>query len=119
MSAALLREAAEALRERATVRGVPAGPWFVQDDGGDWNILAPDPAMPGLPWDVARDVPGDQGHLATYIATMHPGVGLALADWLDAQAGNLEALGFDGEGQPTSPSGRAHTVARLILGRAS
>jgi hypothetical protein len=50
---------------------------------------------------------------------MHPGVGLALADWLDAQAGNLEALGFDGEGQPTSPAGRAHAVARLILGRAS
>lgn len=61
-----IRRAAETLRERAeAVAFGTEDPWY-----GD-----PDTVSLGAP---AVD--------AAYIATLHPGVGLAVADWLDHQA---------------------------------
>lgn len=117
MSAVELRQAAETLRARADHAGDDTGkPWTAQvcDDGRAW-INAPDEphaiAMHG--WPAA----------ARYIATMHPGVGLALADWLD------EVWAWMEEGVGLLPEGnigdawigvRSHalTVARLINGGA-
>ena len=67
-----LREAARLMRERATL--VPPPPWHLigcqvnTDDPG--NVIA----QSGLP------------DRAQYIASMHPGVALAVADWLDVYA---------------------------------
>ena len=74
VSAVLLRKVDETLRERA--KAAAPGPWLGADDGGVWRPTVP-----------TRTVVEDgyvAGVNATYIATMHPGVGLALAEWLDA-----------------------------------
>ena len=104
MSADRLREAARVLRERA--EAATPGPWrSVQGASGDlWWVELPNTA------DVALDLHGEN---ATYIATMHPGVGLALADWLD----DIAAL--DGP-SPHIPSERgAFRIADIILGSAA
>jgi hypothetical protein len=52
---------------------------------------------------------------APYIATMHPGVGLALADWLQYQAfwhESRDAYGY----ADTPDSATARGIADLILG---
>lgn len=102
------------------------------------SLAVGDPDHPGLPWhtdqcgDKSR---GEcpcivaQGHTATtsglstslnyiadaehpdiaaFIATLHPGVGLALARWLDAEAGCLSG--------PDTVSPHALAAARLVLG---
>lgn len=53
---------------------------------------------------------------AEYIATMHPGIGLALADWLDLAAGTAEFAE-----QWNLPNTNRHplAVARAVLGEAS
>ncbi|NUS88761.1 MAG: hypothetical protein HOY75_40185 [Streptomyces sp.] len=48
---------------------------------------------------------------AAYIATMHPAVGAALADWLDTAAANAAALTW-----PSDFIDRALAVARAING---
>ena len=117
MSAEKLREAAKALRERAEAA-----------TGDEWEHF-PD----GLVWRT-DDVPGDptcaaaQVEDAAYIATMHPGVGLALADWLDDVAAGW-VWDEDGEGgvwddgMPMALSQsldwHAARIADLILGGAS
>lgn len=84
MSADELRQAAETLRTRATM--ATPGPW----ETGErcvWGLSL----SPSKNYEVVTDGPGGEGGVgstddADYIATMHPGVGLALADWLDAVA---------------------------------
>jgi hypothetical protein len=83
-SAAELRKAAATLRERALLAS--QGPWesdqrrmTVWADHGDCQV-------------VRSDVDGPDADL-DYIATMHPGVGLALADWLDTAGADLWAHG--------------------------
>src|SRR5690242_10512179 len=99
MSAGLLRDAAKVLRERA--ESATPGPWSAADEHGlvpeAWPAWCVSQMRPGFEsmspeagyvTDVA-DVHGDNKDEcpdATYIATMHPGVGLALADLLDALA---------------------------------
>ena len=103
MSADRLREAAKVLREQA--EAATPGPWrSVQGASGDlWWVELPNTA------DVALDLHGEN---ATYIATMHPGVGLALADWLDDLA--------DHDASDLMPMERgALFLADLILGSAS
>lgn len=119
-AAETLREAAAVLRQRAS-RATPP-PW--RDAAPNkWRALVADephpdrenPEVGGWAWDE-----GYGGCLIgeslmksdrTYIATMHPGVGLALADWFE-----LIAQGVN-PGDDTEPAGL--DVARLILGGAS
>lgn len=90
-----LREAARVLRERA--EAATPGPWTFKDpfisastpDGEDCVVTAADDgagAMGGIVY-----VPDGR-----YIATMHPGVTLAVAEWLD-----LVAEVFPGSGSQT------------------
>jgi len=92
MSADLLREAATLMRERATSPGVLESPWFVEvvDYGEEGNVLAVGPSGDPYPYDVARQVTpaADGSGNADHIASWHPAVALAVADWLDVTAKN-------------------------------
>jgi hypothetical protein len=105
VSAAELRKAAETLRERAKAADAP--PWE-QDGvvGSPWNDLIVNDASNGI---IADCDTSDEN--AAYIATMHPGVGLALAEWLDQCADRLH------RGHHTG-SRHSHAIARLINGGA-
>lgn len=97
MSADRLREAARVLRERAEACDL----WQGDDDHGSWA-------------DEYRS-DGGNGTDAALIRTMHPGVALALADWLDACGdfmADYPAYRHDGEDY-------AARVADLIVGSAS
>jgi hypothetical protein len=72
MSAEVLREAAALMREKA-MRACPDGVWYDQHDLHEALIpLA----------DSVDDPEAD----ATHIASWHPAVALAVADWLDSAA---------------------------------
>lgn len=78
MSADQLRAAARVLRERALEaaphpwESIAAGAWTGRIFAADSEMIAK----------VSTEVSDDHSN-AEYIATMHPGVALALADWLD------------------------------------
>lgn len=91
-----LRTAAETLRKLAT--DATPGPWRQHDthlgqygytatvlsgEGNDTDLRAWLPSMSHEPWDETRNAWPD----AMYIAAMHPGVGAALADWLESWTG--------------------------------
>ena len=132
MSAAeTLREAAKVLRGRA--EAATPGPWAVR--AGNVEHYFPYLGGYGV---IASPLESD----ATLIATMHPGVALALADWLDAEAavqGSMEpmaelvsvcveqaggpagyvTIGHDDDGNPqmhADSSPAALRVAEAILG---
>ena len=112
MSAAELRQAATTLRERAIAATRPdeMHPW------GDESLPSLPPEM--HPNEVNAALGGTWG---TYYATMHPGVGLALADWLD-RAAEKRAGGEDllGTSRFSTDDDRAPiALARLINGGAS
>jgi hypothetical protein len=110
VSAAELRKAAETLRERATAAS--KAPW------------SPEPLYDLSVWSEANDdcqivsvgTSGSHDDLR-YIATMHPGVGLALADWLDTRA-ELHELTARLE-VPNLDNCPGLALARLINGGAS
>lgn len=90
MSADRLREAARVLRERA--RTATPWPWVTHPVGARADVR-------GLPENTSHDYRGNAvatagdsefgacpAKDAHYIATMHPGVGLALAELLDGLA---------------------------------
>lgn len=130
MSSALddLREAAKVLRERA--EAATPGPWRTEHhsepdrDLEHYLILGVTNRHQVTPIPL-RTMTEDAGFYSqaeadvTYGATMHPGVGLALADWLDAVAvrwiDNATVKYY-----PARATFQQHalTVARLILGRA-
>jgi len=120
MSAAELRKAAETLRE-LTQNTTPA-PWRhtdseVVDDVFDAGLVVVGPesdpiALVSDDWYEDQDGEPTPWHDATYIATMHPGVGLALADWLDDEA---KAAGY----HENRVIPFALTIARLINGGAA
>jgi hypothetical protein len=103
VSAELLRRAAAKMRERATHPDLSGSPWFasphgdVHDDGSLWVCDS------------------QSGEAAEHIASWHPDVALAVADWLDAEAGSVE---FDG-GRPDLLSVQSLAVARAFLGAES
>lgn len=108
MSAAdRLREAARVLRERA--EAASEGEWWPyrtvpSDLDAEWIVDS------GLTFICSTHIDSERGRAdATYIATMHPVVGLALANWLDAQADTTCDCGVDEF---------ALAVANLILGTA-
>jgi hypothetical protein len=120
-----LREAASLLREAAS--HATDGPWRPHDthldhgghtatvmtDRPDLNasyLIAWVPTMSHEPWDETRNAWRNAG----WMALMHPGVGLALADWLDAHA---QILTTAAQADPDSSLARhAVAVARQILG---
>lgn len=103
MSAAELSKAAATLRERAEDSHM--GPW--QPDA---NAVRSGGTAIALTYN-SHDDRDQKRKDAAYIATMHPGVGLALADWLDEGAnGYLIERGY--------MSDKALEIARLINGGA-
>ena len=112
MSADELRQAAATLRERATNATYGGHGWRLADLAGANEVWADRDAAGYDAFMVATTAtrlnpnPGTRGHdAAAYIATMHPGVGLALADWLDAQATDASEVFH-----------HAYDIARLING---
>jgi hypothetical protein len=115
VSASELRKAAETLRRLADMHEVE---WSVERFY--WKFRSP--AMPDGWWWRIADPSGDVAvaserddentdtaeNRIRYIATMHPGVGLALADWLDSEFAHV-----------FGPSEHAIDLARLIVGGAS
>ena len=106
MSAELLRRAAALMRERAEDAAAPHHPY------GDTEMdLVETTAHWSL--EISEYVGGDMGEHA---ASWHPAVALAVADWLDATALELKALGDPPlkiqEGRRSS----ALAVARAYLG---
>ena len=118
MSAELLRKAASMLREQA--KGATPGPW--NTDGPFWVDPPGKPisemtveARAGVTAGAERRLVmagtwDSRSEDATYIATMHPGVGLALADWLVSEAVQAE------EGWVIGPDYPSMRLARLIVG---
>jgi hypothetical protein len=64
---------------------------------------------------MSADLLREAAEGARHIATMPPGVGLAIAHWLDACAAYKEEFPLDTH----DGEDYAENVARLILGRAS
>lgn len=129
MSAELLRKAATILRERAL--DATGAPWRWEQYRDDLPYLVGRGGDPGaIEWDeevIEAEHHGECGcrsacHLELtvkredrdYIATMHPGVGLALADWLDEEADMLSD--WDPAIGPYCESGPSIALARLIVG---
>ena len=79
-----LRAAAEKLRELATADGITPGPWLSMDHGD--RLLWDGPGAEDLPPRYVVDEPMSNGANAELIATLHPGVAVALADWLGCLA---------------------------------
>lgn len=111
MSADRLREAARVLRERAEAA-----------TDGEWQAMG-STRVPVHLRAIAHDGEGrritrfvitemDRHQDATFVATMHPGVAPALADWLDDEAEWVEA-------DENYMHDRALAVANKILGSES
>lgn len=119
-----LRAAAEKLRALATAAstdsdGTSTAAWHSEDRGhgrsalwGD-HLIRNDGRRISWPLLVRGGSPQRPAYMhtqhAAYAAAMHPGVGLALADWLDGAAVDAEQIGADRH---------ALAVARAILGDA-
>ncbi len=105
-----LREAAKVLRERA--EAAPPGPWGTQ--AGTSGLPADGPTTYTLTAPTGDIATGEydrhDGCALDYAATMHPGVGLALADLLDGLADD-EPWDFRHD--------EALAIANLVLGGAS
>lgn len=113
-----LHAAADKLRELSAA--ATAGPWYQHDthlnqgghtatvltdreDINDNELIAWVPTWSHESWDETRNAWNN----ASYTAAMHPGVGAALADWLDDAAVDAEQIGANHH---------ALAVARQILG---
>lgn len=124
-----LRQAADTLRKRVTDLRDCRGPWYVVN-----REQRPYPQRIdniGVPYVVASTTtdPSHPPTMADYICAMHPGVGAALADWLDQAARYYECgvqaaadvFRDDPAGRdaflttgPGAPSPHALAVARAI-----
>lgn len=122
MSTEILREAAALMRERA--KAAEPGPWeSVQGSSGGWWVERPSTATIA---DIDNDYSGNPGADAEHIASWHPAVALAVADWLTTAGADLWAHGplccEDGcmkcDDDLWAPHvRRALAVARAYLGR--
>jgi hypothetical protein len=91
--AAELRQASESLRAKANWWG-DYSPWAAIDGDVVETEASRDPDGPcyiATPYSIED---------AEYIATMHPGVGMALADWLDLTAHRIEQVEDSGNFTP-------------------
>ena len=121
MNADRLREAARVLRERAEV----ASPGHWSWERTEKTVTVYEPDEDAAIFEDEMTLPED----AAFIATMHPGVALALADWIDEAGADYFAFGDDEhhaadhepcdecDSDPRAPHlRRAITVADQILG---
>lgn len=109
-----LREAAALMRVRA--EGSVPGPWPVEDDN---HLALP---MAKLPYDPdikgmtrasgSYELAGPNDATTRHIASWHPAVALAVADWLDDAAIDMSEV-YD---YPEPPNPLALAVARAYLG---
>lgn len=90
MSAETLRRAAALMRERAEAATQTAAPWGVDEIGGIWGQEAD-----GQPIPIANNATDAD---AEHIASWHPAVALAVADWLEAKAEQDDKGPCDGAG---------------------
>lgn len=112
MSAEILREAARLMRERA--EKATSGPWEFRPRRG-FQMISDDPATIGFNDDAGYFVMLREGTWATesdmdYVASWHPDVALAVADWLEADATVIERHDLD------VTVSKAYDVARRYLG---
>lgn len=112
MSAERLREAAALLRERA--EAATPGPWHVDPETHRFATIEGPHVRHSAPNYTTAVITHGWDSNVEYIATMHPGVGLALADWLDSIAEWIEGRPFS-----TPTNSHALAVADQILGGAS
>lgn len=105
-----VRAAAKLLREQA--KAATPGPWHVDEVGdfGDKSATLEIARWRGYTNTVNF---GEDRATTDYIATMHPSVGLALADWLDEVT---KKIGKPGHREWHGNEAAALTVARAILG---
>ncbi|MFJ9029783.1 hypothetical protein ACIRQP_14865 [Streptomyces sp. NPDC102274] len=101
-----LRTAATLLKKRLADPALTPGPWLSHDHGD--RILYDGPDTETAPPIYVVDEPMSNGANAQWIETMHPGVGAALAAWLDSAADDAEQIG---------PDHHALAVARQINAR--
>ncbi len=122
MSAQRLRDAAKVLRGRA--EAATPGPWIAEYSKKSGHCVIDAESRNALD-SVARATHFRDVGDATFIATMHPGVALALADWLDSVAGRAtdiaNTLILSGQAWAVARANvagldHATTVADLILG---
>ena len=121
MSSELLREAAALMRERAEAATWTDAPWGVDEIGAVWAQEADGQSVPISSRSTDEN--------AEHIASWHPAVALAVADWLTVTAWWIEDELHDDPAAPmdwTSSTGAtaervkaALKVARTYLGRAS
>ena len=124
MSAETLRRAAALMRERA--EAATPGPWTANVLGSEgYDVRSehvPEKRLHRVrvsrhgweDWDTDRAN-------AEHVASWHPAVALAVADWLDAEAAVWDALDAHDRkfGTYTPQQGHAVIVARAYLGEAS
>lgn len=103
--AGTLRAAATKLRTLLADPELTAGPWLSLDRGD--RLLRDQPGDEDQAPVYVVNEPMTNGANADYIAAMHPGVGVALALWLDDAARDAVEIG---------PDPYALGVARLVLG---
>lgn len=120
-----LRAAADKLRTLAAQAAQP--PWTTSWQLQEYAVMSADPAEhPVAEWTYAvatREPQASEQRAecdtanADYIAVMHPGVGHALADWLDAEANTWAGDEVHSRCTPqTCTSEAALAVARAVLG---
>ncbi|MFC7983840.1 hypothetical protein [Streptomyces sp. NPDC057336] len=99
-----LRTAAEKIRTHA--EGAATGPWTVNGWG---NIETANSEGVAEVWPL-----NNRDHNAAYVAAMHPGVGTALAKWLESWVG----IDFNEHAAMAGDLAHALAVARQINGSA-
>lgn len=117
-----LRAAAKVMRERA--QAASPGPWEtcgrgVEQTAGDYaDVLGQEVSC--LSYCYGGAPIGPKQADADYIASMHPGIALAIADWLDEEAAEYEALDAGAQaflaGDKGGDVAPAIAVARTYLG---
>jgi hypothetical protein len=105
-----LKEAADGLRSLVEFLGDNRGPWYVTIPESGYPQSISNKGVPYCVADVHESPSIPVFTIAPYIAAMHPGVGRALADWLDSWTG-IELS--EGAALPEDAS-HALAVARAI-----
>lgn len=115
--AQLLRAAAEKLRALANeANHRAAGPWIVHEAYGFLRVDNDrDKSKEAWTMKTGADLAEENRPTAEYIALLHPGVGLALARWLDS----LTGVEVGEHGPMAEEYQHALAVARTLLGTAS
>jgi hypothetical protein len=117
--AATLKAAADKLRTLLAHPELTPGPWLSMDHGD--RLLWDGPGAEDLPPRYVVDEPMSNGANASFIATLHPGVGVALADWLEhvaeEQAAIERGMWSDRPACGWCDGDHALAVARAVLGK--